>query len=155
MSISKNEEYKRCQSRFWNLAKWTEAEMKDDPRGYLHLYMETARCDKFFNLSHERENYKNFFMKRGFVDRKGKTPIDKILKFDELNLKENRCLEHAVNNYRRWNHKAVINSLSWSNYLHYHIWEKYERFGALVIPLVIPTTAGVGRYFLTRRVSKK
>jgi len=151
MSTSKNEEYKRCQSRFWNLATWTETEIKNYPRGYLHLYMETARCDKFSNLSHERENYKNFFMKRGFVDEEGKTPVDKIVEFDELTSKENFCLERAVDYYQHWNHKAVINSLSWSNYLYYHIWEKHGRFGALFVPAM----AGVGGYLLVRKFSRK
>jgi len=147
MSALQNEEYKRCQSIFWSLARWTETDVKHDPRSYLYQYMETAQCDQFSDLAYERENSRNFFTKRGFVDGKGKTPVDKIMKFDDLTSKENLCLEAAVDYYRYWNQKAVLNSLGWSHYLYYQTWEKYERF--------VSAITGAGGYTLVRRFSRR
>ena len=113
-------EREKCQSIYRNLllAK-AVLQTQDASVQYLREWItQTARCDKFHDMSDVRRNYTNQI---------GQRAINRITDYEETK-SDTKKVNQAVMHYATWHEKRLVSALSWPNWIHHHTIFRWERF---------------------------
>lgn len=104
-----------CNSILWNLL---ELHRKDDQvaNGFLRELFNTQECDDFYNLSSEREKYKDYL---------GNESLSRILNFEETEKDKKISAQAILHNYSSTS-KKLEQSLSIKNRFIYYITNKAQ-----------------------------